>query len=296
MPSGYQVNGTDLDSIFALLQSSMTPAAATGFLSGNLDLKFRYAPLAYGGPASATKFKLASGADLNTVFAELGTTSITVVTNPSAVAGSSAAGTPSGTVTSVGAMTCSVIGGLPPYAYTWHVSGGGVALSPNAPTTRIAGTVTGETTLSGSAFCTITDADAHTVNTSSASYALQNLSPSNTFNFTVNAGFGLGSAVGYVQASSAGSITPSPALADGSTIFELATGSMSGALIYILGGFSSDPTAAHVTSLTINGQTWVGTGASYFYNSGSGRATWNWAGANLMTVGDSYPATMVTNA
>jgi hypothetical protein len=176
MPSGYQVNGVDLDSIFAALQPSMTPAAATAFKVAGVDLNARYAPLSYGAAAPATGFKISSGADLSTVFAALGSTSISVVTQPSAVSGVAAAGTPSGTVSS-SAMTCSVIGGSPPYTYTWHVSGGASALNPSSPTTRMTATVNGQSTLSGSAFCTIMDSVGHSINTSSAAYTLQNTSP-----------------------------------------------------------------------------------------------------------------------
>jgi hypothetical protein len=183
MPSGYHIGATDLDSIFATLQGGMTPAAATGYQVGGVDLNARYAPLSYGSAAAATGFESA-GNDLNTIFAAFGSTNIVFTTQPSNVSGTAAAGSPSGVVTSSGVMTVSVSGGHPPYTYTWNVSGGGVANSPNSPTTFISGTVNATSNLSGTAYCNVQDSTGRSVNSNLASYSLTNTSVNSvTFSF-----------------------------------------------------------------------------------------------------------------
>lgn len=67
---------TDLDSIFDLIISGMTPAANTNirYSASLTDLSARYAPLSYGASASATGITTGSGKnDLNTIFAAINT-------------------------------------------------------------------------------------------------------------------------------------------------------------------------------------------------------------------------------
>lgn len=73
MASGFVSGTTDLDSIFAPYTTGTKPAA-TGYIVGTQDLKDRYAPLSTGSAAAATGFNIAGGADLNTLFAAIGTT------------------------------------------------------------------------------------------------------------------------------------------------------------------------------------------------------------------------------
>lgn len=76
MAIGIVSGSTDLDNIFAQIQSGMTPAANTGIEYGasKLDLSSRYAPLSYGSAAAPTGIKYGSSQDdLNTVFAAIGT-------------------------------------------------------------------------------------------------------------------------------------------------------------------------------------------------------------------------------
>ena len=65
--SGYQVNTTDLDDIFAPLTGYTPVAAACGYQVNGVDLNQRYLPRAAGVAAAATNF-LKNTADLNTIF------------------------------------------------------------------------------------------------------------------------------------------------------------------------------------------------------------------------------------
>lgn len=73
MPSGYKVNGVDLDDIFEPY-STGTKAAPTGYAVAGQDLRDRYAPLYLGSAAGPTGHTV-QGADLNTIFAAKGSVS-----------------------------------------------------------------------------------------------------------------------------------------------------------------------------------------------------------------------------
>lgn len=75
MATGFLVNGTDLDSIFAPIRTGWTQTTVTEFKVGVNDLSTRYAKLSYGSAAGATGYKVA-GADLNTYFAAINTDGI----------------------------------------------------------------------------------------------------------------------------------------------------------------------------------------------------------------------------
>lgn len=173
MPSGYDVSGTDLDSILAPLHSGWPQAAAVGYEVAGADLNARYAPLSTGSAPAATGYKKAT-ADLNTIFAANGSTGVQVGTQPSNVSGTLAAGNPSGVVTS-GSTTCAGSKGGGTYTYTWHTSGC-TALSPSSPTTTFDATVNAGTTDNATAFCTISDG-VTSVNTTTISVTLQNTTP-----------------------------------------------------------------------------------------------------------------------
>ncbi len=171
MASGYDVNGVDLDTIFAPYTSG-TQAAATGYLVGGVDLNQRYAPLSAGSAALVTGFD-SGGADLNTFFAAANTTTVTVGTQPSNVSGSIAAGDPTGTVTS-GTTTCAGANGTGSYSYTWHIASGSASFTnPNSATTAVTASVNADTTLSGTMYCTISDGIS-SVNTNTVSWSLTN--------------------------------------------------------------------------------------------------------------------------
>lgn len=181
MASGFTVAGVDLDSIFAPWHSGWAQASVTEFeIAGYGDINQRYATLATGSAAAATSFKVSSGADLNTIFAAYGSTGVRVASQPSAVSGSSAAGTPSGTVTS-GTTSCAGTKGGGTYTYTWHIaSGSGVSFTnPNGATTAVTGSVNAATTNSGGMYCTISDG-VTSVNTNTETWSLQNTSPAFT--------------------------------------------------------------------------------------------------------------------
>lgn len=174
MPSGYETLGTDLDSVFAPFHSGWPQASAVGYQVAAADLNARYAPLSTGGAAAATGYKNAAAADLNAVFAALGSTGVQVGTQPSNVSGTSAAGNPSGVVTSGAATTVGSKGGGT-YTYTWHTTGC-TATSPSSASTTFSATVNASSTDSASAFCTISDG-VTSVNTSTISVTLHNTSP-----------------------------------------------------------------------------------------------------------------------
>jgi hypothetical protein len=75
MPSGFTVQGTDLDNIFEPRQSGDPTVNATGFVSGDngLDLNQRYLPITEGEQiTSNTGFSNPIGSDFRLVFAALG--------------------------------------------------------------------------------------------------------------------------------------------------------------------------------------------------------------------------------
>lgn len=72
MASGYESNGTDLDSIFASYVTGHTQAPITGEEVLGADLNTRYDKLSYGSAAPATGTE-SGGNDLNTIFAKKGT-------------------------------------------------------------------------------------------------------------------------------------------------------------------------------------------------------------------------------
>ena len=71
--SGYYSKGVPLSSIFAPYVAGTTKARASGILDANNDLSNIYANIIYGTAAAATGIKSES-ADINTLYAKLGTT------------------------------------------------------------------------------------------------------------------------------------------------------------------------------------------------------------------------------
>lgn len=178
MASGFRLVGTDLDSIFDPWHSGWPQASATEFeIAGYGDINQRYATLATGTAAAATDFKTSAGADLNTIFAAYGSTYVRVATQPGNVSGSTAAGLPSGTVTS-GTTTCAGTKGKGAYTYTWHIaSGSGVTFTAgSSATTAVTGTVPAGQTISGTMYCTISDG-VTSANTNTVNWSIQNTTP-----------------------------------------------------------------------------------------------------------------------
>jgi hypothetical protein len=188
MASGFKDVAVDLDSIFAPWQTGWSQAAATEFEIAGVDLNARYAKLSAGVAAAVTNFKESGGADLNTIFAAYGSTGVAVLTQPSAVSGSAAAGNPSGTVTS-NTTTCAGSKGGGTYTYVWHIANGsGFTLTaPNSATTAITGTVPAGQSVSGQIYCTISDG-VTSINTNTVNCSLQNTTSAYIYNGTVSAG------------------------------------------------------------------------------------------------------------
>ena len=78
MPSGYTVNGTDLDDIFT--QTGTKDAGATGYKVSNVDLNARYAKSRATADRSGTttNYKV-NGSDLNTVFRRAGFVTVSAI-------------------------------------------------------------------------------------------------------------------------------------------------------------------------------------------------------------------------
>lgn len=175
MSSGYKVAGVDLDSILASWHTGWPQAALTKCQVNGADFNGRYATLGTGSAPSATGIKV-NGTDLAAIFAALGSTNVQVLTQPASVTGSSAAGVPSGTVTSV-TTTCAGTKGGGGYTYTWHLAtGSGVSFTAGtSATTAVTGTVNQNSTNSGTMFCTISDG-VTSVNTNTVNWSLTNTS------------------------------------------------------------------------------------------------------------------------
>ena len=179
MASGYNIaNGQDLDTVFAPQHPGWPQASATEFFDGSgNDLNLRYAQLSTGSILAAdTELITSSDVDLRQLFAAYGTTGVQVLTQPAAMSGSASAGH-SGTVTS-NTTTCAGTKGGATYTYAWHVaSGSGFTFTaPNSATTAVTATVPAAQTITGSAYCTISDGIT-SVNTVAVPVSLQNTSP-----------------------------------------------------------------------------------------------------------------------
>lgn len=282
MTANYNLNGTDLDSFFAPYHAGWPEAAATNIKVGGVDVDGRYAAIVSGNAGPATTFK-ANSVDLSAIFAAAGSTSVQVATQPSNVSGSSAAGRPSGTVTS---NTTTVAGrkGGGSYTYTVHVTitvGSGVtATAPSSATSGVTGSVPAGQTYQGTMYWNISDGVTN-VNTSPCNWSLRNTSPGSA-NFSITAGQLVNpplAQTGYESGSfgSGSSLT----LPDGKVVFGLYdftnTDGVDGAFL-VISGFTSDPGANYFSSIVCNGKTRTPSDPNARYiGYGSGFATWQWA-------------------
>lgn len=275
MASGYESGATDLDSLLAPLHSGWPQASAVGYGVAAVDLNARYAPLSTGGAASATGYKKAT-ADLNTIFAALGSTGVTVGTQPGNVSGTSAAGRPTGVVTS-SAATCAGAKGGGTYTYTWHTTGC-TATSPSSQSTTFFATVNAASTDSASAFCTISDG-VTSVNTTTISVTLQNTTSAGDFLTMVTAVSG--NVAGYTFAGF-GSMTPTN-LGDGARVDSLLLSSavatpVPNQMQLFLEGYPGTITGAYIASISINGTFMPMSGADFSFSGGTpgGSAQFAW--------------------
>jgi hypothetical protein len=305
MASGFvTASGLDLDSVFAPQHSGWPQGSATEFFDGSgNDLYLRYAPLSTGSAASATGFLLSSGADLNTEFAAYGSTGVQVATQPSAISGSSAAGNPSGTVTS-NTTSCSGTKGSGSYTYTWHIANGsGFTLTtPNSQTCAITGNVHAAQSVSGAIYCTISDGTT-SANTSAVPASLQNTSPANPiFSITAaelkNSSGGGSNYIGFAtnhQAYYGGSLNSESGFAGGTGVYEAFVDTSPVLAIFGISGLAADPGQASLGSVTINGVTLTGASATTYTYSG-GFCQWQWTGSTFnLSVGSSYSGSIVRN-
>ena len=291
MASGYSTaNGQDLDTVFAPQHPGWPQASATEFfdVNGN-DLSLRYAALSTGSAvASNTGFVLASGSDIRTQFAAYGSTNVQVLTQPSAISGSAAAGSPFGTVTSDTAACAGEKGGGA-YTYTWHIANGsGFSFTaPNSATTAVTGPVSANSTLTGGIYCTISDG-VSSINTNTIAVALTNTTQPYV-SFTIIAETWPNNPnIGYGYANGFGSLVSVSGLPSGVTISLLED--VRTICAFALSGLSADPGQDSLSSITCNGATFSGSSASsYSYNSGT--AEWQWAGSFGFVSGDQYSGT-----
>jgi hypothetical protein len=284
MASGFEANGTDLDSVFAPFHAGWPQAGAVGYTVAGANLNGRYAPLSTGGAAGATGYRQ-GGTDLNGIFAALGSTGVQVGTQPGNVSGSAAAGNPSGVVTSGAATTAGAKGGGT-YTYAWTVSGC-TANSPNSQTTTFSATVGADTTDNASAFCTISDG-VTSVNTTTIAVTLTNTSPKSSV-ITLVSGEA-GNDRGFEQ-DAFGSISPTTLLA-GQLVTEIIV-TVSGTVTFSING--SGLTQGFIETLAISGPgvsfSMAGSAASFDGNASVG--TWTWgSGGGVMVNGDTYTVTV----
>lgn len=295
MTSNYQVNGVDLDTLLAPLHSGWPTAGTTNDQVAGTDLDARYAPLSTGTAPAITNYQV-NGVDLNEIFAAYGSTGIQVLTQPSNVSGSAAAGNPSGTVTS-GSTTCAFTKGGGSYTYNW-VCTGCTANSPTSATTTFSATVNAGTTTDASAYCTGSDGVTSS-NTNTIAVTLTNTSPANTVvNATLVAGkYTTGTApnqftyTGYSSGIIGTFTVDSGSMPGGSSVNTLWS-DVEGTTPVSVQFYINDGTTIigqdGLISLQINGYTLTGSSATYS-TSGS-KEQWTWAGDNLNLVsGDSYP-------
>lgn len=280
MASGFRVQSVDLDSIFAPRYSGWPQAGATEFeITGYGDINQRYAVLSAGSATANTDFRTSTGADLATIFAAYGTTGVQVATQPSAISGSAAAGSPSGTVTS-NTTSCAGMKGGGTYTYAWYIaSGSGFSLTtPNSQTCGVTGNIPAGQSVTGSIGCVISDG-VTSVYTSVVGCSLTNTTPP-SWAFGITAAqrvSGSLSWTGYIASPILGSGTN---LTYGvNTITQLSddteTDGYQGSVLSI-SGFSSDPTAAWIVNIVANGKTHVPSGSDFSYSYASGVATWQW--------------------
>jgi hypothetical protein len=299
MASGF-VNSAnqDLDSVFAPRYSGWPEASGTEFvIVGYGDLNARYAPLSTGSAAAVTGFVISSGADLNAIFAAYGSTNVQVLTQPSAISGSAAAGNPSGTVTS-NTASCAGTKGGGSYTYTWHIaSGSGFSLTtPNSQTCGITGTIPAGQTVFGGIYCTISDG-VTSVNTNTVGCSLQNTTPAgvigqltagsvtdSTGTFTGFDDSPGGYAIGSWSLTSG--VVPNGGVIE--TLYDSFITHDNGVLLGIR--VSSNPGQGWFTTLICNGNTLNSSGALYSYSGGV--ASWAWQPGLLgITSGDTYTVT-----
>lgn len=292
MPSGYEVAGADLDGILAPLHSGWPQAAAVGYAVGGANLNARYAPLSTGGAPAATGYKQAN-ADLSTIFAAFGSTAVQVGTQPGNVSGTSAAGRPTGVVTS-GAATCAGSKGGGAYTYTWHTTGC-TATSPSSQSTTFFATVGASSTDNASAFCTISDG-VTSVNTNTISVTLHNTtSPGDTLSmFSGTAANSVGFAAGGF-----GSLTPNT-LGDGAVVDEVSVGNHvsphPNQFLFFITSYPGTINQSYLTSISINGQPFApgdGNFTSFTGGAPGGSAQWIWQNATIPTIGATVPVVVI---
>ena len=296
MTSNYQVAGTDLDSLLAPLHTGWPTAGTTNDQVAGTDLDARYAPLSTGTAPATTNYQVA-GKDLNEIFAAYGSTGVQVLTQPSNVSGSSAAGNPSGTVTS-GTATCAGAKGGGSYTYTWHTTNC-TANSPNSASTTFAATVNAGSTDNASAYCTISDG-VTSVNTNTIAVALTNTTPAAVMGQIVAGtvtnstgiftgfddspnGYGIGSwSVTSGTIPNGGSIQ---------TLYDALIGSKApstAGVVLSITDLSADPGQDWFTTVVSNGVSLSASAATYSYSSGV--ATWNWSSTSFgFSSGTTYP-------
>lgn len=196
--------------------------------------------------------------------------SLRVATQPANVSGSSAAGNPSGTVTS-SAATCAGAGSNGVLTYAWHPTNC-AANSPSNASTDFYATVNAGSTDNASAYCTISDG-VNSVNTNTISVSLTNTTPA-AADFTITAGQDVASQyIGYNRGGF-GTLNSSSGFLNGTYLGSLFDDNNNTVANFEISGFSSDPGASSLSSVTINGQTRLASNATYSYSSGS--ALWQW--------------------
>lgn len=172
MTANYQHSTADLATLLAPLGSGWPQAAATGYDANNADLNTLFAEAASGTAAGIVGYQQ-SGTDIGSRFAAIGTTSIAVGTQPTAVSGSAASTTVTSNTTTVAGAK-----GKLSYTYSWSLTHGAGAVATltaaSSATTAVTSTaVVAGTPATGTIQCNISDGTTN-INTNSVAYSLTN--------------------------------------------------------------------------------------------------------------------------
>lgn len=232
---------------------------------------------------------------------------VAIAAQPSAVSGSSAAGYPSGTVTS-NATSCAGEYGNGSYTYTWHlVTGSGVAFTAGgSASTAVDGTVSAASSNSGTMQCTVSDG-VSSATTNAVAWSLANTTPAGilatlvagSYSATNYAGVGYngipeseGAPYGSFTITSGSGLMPS-----GCSVISLVTIDEAGTVVTEFsveyqspGGSGTDPGADWFNNITVNGKTLTSASATSGTSSALGYLYrfWNWSTNMDLTSGDSY--------
>jgi hypothetical protein len=276
MTTGISSQGTGLENLLAVRTTGWPEVAATNIAANGVDINTLFAPVSSGSAGPNLGIKSA-GIDIGTIFAQRGTTAVSV-TSISAVTGSTAAGTPSGTVTS-NSTSVTASKGKGSYTYTWTIaSGSGITFTgQGTASTAISATVSESSSNTGTFYCAVSDGTT-TTNTNTVSWSLSNTSVTGySISMTLPAAAINGTDYGWEAADLGGFGSISPTTINGQNPAYFYWRSTGHTLYFGLYGNISQTIFSTVSFTGVTGaQSLNFASASYAYNSGQGITVWSW--------------------